>query len=67
MLTIITCNSCKKSGRLPYQLHIEFNHKNCKTCGNETHSGRMYYFCSERCLRKFMKQKDIIKKEAWEK
>jgi len=67
MLQIIYCKTCGKEGRMPYRLEIEFNHKFCKSCGNTTHSGRYYEFCSEECLRTFVKKEDLIEAKEWEK
>lgn len=53
---IITCTECHGEGPLPFKLKWEFDEEYCSECHNREVKVKEYYFCSSKCLRRFVRK-----------
>ena len=65
MLIIIRCRQCNKEGSLPFTLAWDYNIKWCKHCLHNQTETKVYRFCSEKCLKLFVKNFSATK-HKWE-
>jgi len=54
MLMIIHCTECGKDGPLPFKLKWEHESEQCTKCYHNKTLVKRYYFCSGKCLKKFV-------------
>ena len=64
MFTVLHCKECKKEGSLLFILSWEYKTEWCKKCNHFDTQTRRFYFCSEKCLGKWVK-KFVDHKHQW--